>query len=358
MGLKLTKSHYLLLMIFLLVFALRIYFAFQTPYLSSNDDYFTSRQVEHIKDTGLPLTYDSLSFGGRAYTGTPVFYYILAFFNTFMPLEIVGKVIINIFASLLVIVIYLISYELTKSRAASLFSSFVSGFIPVFFNTTFNSLSIYSIAFPLLFFCIYCFLKIDEPNYLFMYLLGLFLLTLISPVVLLLAIGFVFYTLLLKLDRMKQSRGEVEVILFSIFFVIWFLFIAYKKAFLFHGYSLIWQNIPLEILKNYFENLTILGVIYQIGSLPLLYSIYAVLHHIYKPEHRTSCLFSGFALSVVILLWARLIEPYIGLICLGIISVLLFAKFYTWSFDYWKHTRFARFKNMLYIIIIIPLVLT
>src|SRR3989344_4501520 len=123
MEFKPDKSHYLLLAIFLLVLAVRLYYAFQTPYLSNNDDYFTAREIEHIKETKLPMTYDSLSYGGRTHIGSPVFYYILAFFNIFMPLELVGKIIINIFASLLVIAVYLIAYELTKRSDAALFSS-------------------------------------------------------------------------------------------------------------------------------------------------------------------------------------------------------------------------------------------
>lgn len=358
MGFKPNKSHYLLLIVFFLVLACRIYYAFQTPYFLDNEDYLTSRQVEHISSTGVPIMYDELSYGGRTYIGSPVFYYILALFNLAIPLVTVCKVVINIFASSLVIVVYLTAYELSKSRNAALFSAFISGFIPVFFKTTFNSLSIYSLVFPLLFFCAYCFLKIEKQGYIYLYLISLFLLTLLSPIVLLLIICFAFYVFLLKLDRMKQNRAELEVILFSIFFVIWFLFIVYKKAFLFHGYSVIWQNVPKEMLKNYFGGITILGAIYQIGSIPILYATYAVLQHMYKPKYRTSCFFSSFAFSTVILLWLRLIEPHIGLICLGIISVLLFAHFYKFSFQYWKHTHFARFRYILFLSFLFSLILS
>lgn len=357
MGLKPGKHHYLLL-IFFLVLVCRLFYAFQTPYFSNNDDYFTSRQVENIMETGMPIVYDELSYSGRTYTGSPAFYYILALFNFVMPLAMVSKIVINIFASLLVIIVYLTANELTNNKNAALFSAFISGFIPIFFKTTFNSLSIYALVFPLLFFCLYCFLKIQQPGYIYFYLISLFLLTLLSPIVILLLVGFVFYIFLLKIDRMNQSRAELEVILFSIFFVIWFLFIIYKNAFLFHGYSVIWQNVPKEVLKNYFGGITILGAIYQIGSIPLLYATYVVLQHIYKPKYRTACLFSGFAFSTVLLLWLRLIEPYIGLIFLGIISVLLFAQFYKWSFQYWKHTHFAKLRYILFLSFFFPLILT
>ncbi|PIN86094.1 hypothetical protein COV19_06375 [Candidatus Woesearchaeota archaeon CG10_big_fil_rev_8_21_14_0_10_44_13] len=348
----------MVLIIFLVVLTLRFYYAFQTPYFSDNKDYFNQRQVESILSTGLPIVHDPLSYGGRTNIGSPVFYYMLAFFNILLPIELVGKVIVNIFASLLVVVVYLAAYELSKDEPAALFSASISGFIPVFFKTTFNSLSVYAITFPLLFFCVYCFMRIEDPGYVYVYLISLFLFTMISPIAILLPIGFIFYIFLLKIDRMNHNRAEVETMLFSILFVTWFLFIVYKKAFLFNGYSVIWQNVPIEILKNYFGNITILGAIYQIGSIPLLYATYAILQHIYNPSHRASCFFTSFAFATVLLLWLKLIELYVGLICLGIISVILFARFYRWSFDYWKNTRFARFANLLFILFLIPLLMT
>lgn len=358
MAFRLERNHYLLAALFFIVFTSRLYFSLQTPYLSNNEDYFVSRQVESIRSTGLPLVNDDLSYGGRTNIGSPVFYYIISFFSLFMPVEIVAKVIMNLFASSLIFVVYLIANELTKNSNAALFSAFISGFMPVFFRTTLNSLSIHSLLFPLLFFSIYCFLKIDDERYVYVYLASIFLLAFLSPISLLLIVGFVFYIALIKLDRMKQSRKELEVIFFSIFFMVWFLFVLYKKAFMFHGYSVIWQNIPGEILKNYFGRITVLGAIYQLGSIPVLYAIYAMLQHIYRPKYRTACLFSGFAFSAVLLLWLRLIEIDVGLIYLGIISVLLFAQFYKWSFQYWKNTHFAKFNYVLGITFILSFILT
>ncbi|MFO8015531.1 MAG: hypothetical protein R6U32_00345 [Candidatus Woesearchaeota archaeon] len=352
------KHHYLLLIIFLLVLSCRFYYSFQTPYFSDSESYFTMRQAEHISSTGLPILHDDLSYGGRTHVGSPFFYYVVAFFNIFMPISMVGKVVMNIFASSLVIIVYLTAYELSRDRNASLFSAFIAGFIPVFFRTTFNSLSVNSLAFPILLFCVYSFLKIRQKSHIYAYLTGLFMLTLLSPLALLLAAGFVFYIALLKLDRMRQNKAELEVIFFSIFFIIWFLFIIYKKALLFHGAEVIWMNVPSQILKDYFGGISILNAVYQIGSIPLMYAIYSVLQHIYRPKQRMMCIFSGLAFSTLILIWARVIEPYLGLTYLGIIAVVLFAQFYKWSFQYWRNTHFARFRSLLTVGFFIALLLT
>lgn len=358
MRFKPNKEHYLLLTIFFIVLACRLYYAFQTPYLSSGYDYYAARQVENIIDIGMPIVQDDLSYGGRVNLGSPFFYYMIAFFDLFMPLSIVGKVVCNIFASSLVIMVYLISYELIKSRTASLFSALISGFIPIYIKVTVNSLSVYSIAFPLIFLCVYCFLRIEEPGFINYYLAGIFFITMISPISLLLALGFIIYLILLKIDRMQEKRAELEVMIFSILFIVWFLFVIYKKAFVFHGTDIIWWNIPKEIMSSYFGSVSILTAIYQIGSIPLIYAVYTVLQHIYRPSDRNTCLFSSMALSAVLLLWLRLIELSMGMIYLGIISVLLFAQFYSWSFGYWKNTRFAAFTKIFFVVFLVPLILT
>ncbi len=94
------KIYCLLALVFAFSLGVRLYFAFQSPTFTSGDAYFTIRQVEHIRQTGLPIFEDALSYGGRTYIFPPLFHYVLAFFNLFLPITIVGKLIPNIIASL------------------------------------------------------------------------------------------------------------------------------------------------------------------------------------------------------------------------------------------------------------------
>jgi len=92
--------------LFVLVLAIRLFIAFQSPYFNY-DAYFSLRQAEHITTTGLPLYNDPLSYGGKTQLFAPLQYYVLAFFSLILPLTLVAKIIPNIFASLLVVLIYL-----------------------------------------------------------------------------------------------------------------------------------------------------------------------------------------------------------------------------------------------------------
>jgi len=94
-----------LIVIFLIVLAIRLYIAFQTP-LFNYDAYFDLRQVEHIRNTGLPLYNDPLSYSGKSQLFAPLYQYTLAGFSLIMPIDIVGKIIPNIMAALIIFIVY------------------------------------------------------------------------------------------------------------------------------------------------------------------------------------------------------------------------------------------------------------
>jgi len=342
----LKKEYILLALIFGLVLGIRLYFAFQTPYFS-HDAYFNIRQVEHIRETGLPLFKDDLSYSGRNFLFQPFFQYILAFFNLFMPLSLVCKLLPNIFASCLIFVVYLIAKEITNSKGAALFSSFISGFIPIFFAETVNSVSVYSLVIPLMFFLIYCLIKINkDEKYIGYFVVLIIILALMHASSFLLIIALLLYVLFTKLEHLKQRRAELELIIFSIIFVIWLNFIIYKNAFLVHGQFVIWQNIPKVLLGQYFSQLNILNALYYIGIIPLVSGIYIIYKYIFKKKNRKIYFLMGFALSTLFLLWLKLIQLKIGLVFFGVILVLLFSKFYSDSLLFIEKTKLSSYKKL------------
>ena len=74
------KQYKVLILIFVLAFSFRMYFAFQNSNLDY-DAYFNVRQVNQIIKTGIPLFRDNLSYDGRSLIFIPVYHYILALFS-------------------------------------------------------------------------------------------------------------------------------------------------------------------------------------------------------------------------------------------------------------------------------------
>ena len=349
---------YMLGGIFVLALALRLYLAFQTPNFTVDDSYFTYRQVDSIKTTLLPSYTDSLSFSGRTHIFQPVYYYVLAAFSFVLGTVLTLKIIPNILACLLIIIVYLMVLELTKKRNIALFSAFASAFIPVFFARTVNSASIISFTLPLLFYLIYCFMKINEKPYLYQFLVLSFVLSLTSAISFLFVSALLIYLLLVKLEFALVNRTEMEIILFVTFLTLWVNVILYKNAFLFHSYALIWQNIPPQILNSYFREVDIVYSVTSIGLIPLIFGIYAVYRYMFKERDKRTYLLMAFALSVAILLWFKLITLEVGLIFLGSILVPLLGQASDLFFSYIEKTKISSYKWVFWAVILLLVVIT
>ena len=336
------REHLLLGLIFIAVAAFRIYVALQTNYFDY-DSYFEIRQIENIQKTGLPLFEDGLSYGGRTVFFLPLFDYLLAFFSFFMPLDIVLNVVPNLFAASMVLIVYLISLEMTRNRQTALFASFLAGFVPVFVYKTVNSVSPYTAAIPLIFLLIYFLMKVNEERiYVALFVITALILTLMHHISILFIIGLVLYAMFIELENLPHTRAELELILFSIFLILWIFFLFFKKPMIEYGTSIIWQNLPSSISSRYFANFSILDAIYKIGVLPFIFGIFVIYRYVFREKNKDVYLLISYALPIFIFLWLRLIKLDVGLMFLGFILILLFSQFYKSFFTYIKKTHFAR----------------
>lgn len=335
-------------LIFALTVGIRLYFAFQTPHFTDDEAYFVLRQVDEIKNTGTPVYQDSLSFGGRTYIFLPLYYYILAFFSLFFKTTIVAKVIPNIMASSLVFIIYFIVRSV-KDEKAALLCAFVAGFIPVYWTKTVNTASSMAMVIPLLFLLIYYLQNLRIKKNIYLYLITLCCLTATSPQVILIVLAMVLFLLLSWVEGFKLTKSEIELTLFSLFFVTWFFLLFFKEALSMHGVSIIWQNIPSEVLVQYFSDVKILETIYQIGVIPLLLGVWVVYVYTFRKKKKSVYRMMSILLIIVILLLQKYVELSLGLIYVGVVLTILLGEFLVMAFDYLDKTKFSGYRNVLLI---------
>jgi len=345
-----------LIIIFLLVLAIRLYIAFQTPYFNY-EAYYSLRQAENIHNTGLPLFNDPLSYGGKTGLFAPLQYYILAVFSFLLPIDIVAKILPNIFASLIIIVVYFLSLRITKSPKISLLTSFMAGFIPILFFDI-NRVPVDYLAILLVFSIIYCMFKINERRYVDYILILIFLLVLTTPLSFILIIGLLFYMLLLKLENLNIETKESEIILFFTFLVFWVNLLIYKNAFLKHGLAVIWQNTPIALLSNTFESITLFESFYTISIIPLILGIYAGYIAFYKEKNKEILLLIGFGISSFLLLWFKLLSLVTGLVFLSLTLVILSAFSIKKISEFIEKTKFHRHETLFLVILIVLFIIT
>ncbi|MEM3127237.1 MAG: hypothetical protein QW331_04195 [Candidatus Woesearchaeota archaeon] len=340
------NEHKWLIVIFLITLFSRLFIAFQIPYLSY-DAYLTARQVESISTTGFPIFKDDLSFGGRTFYFSPLYYYILGIGDIFLSLTVAIKLFTNIFASLLIFVIYFIAKQLTDNIQTSLIASFISGFIPVYFSSTILSGSIYSIIIPLVFMQLYFLMNISNKKYVYLSVVLVIITALIHPSSLILIVTLLIYLLITFIEGFRKNNNEIEIILFSTFLVMWIYSLIYKKAFLVHGPAVIYQNIPSEIISRYFAEIGILDALLKIGLIPFIIGVYIVYKYLFTQKKKSLYLFISMALTSAILIWLRLIQPEVGLMFLGVSFTILVAEFCGLFFNYVEKMKFSNKKIFL-----------
>ncbi len=356
---RIKGYHLWLLAIFLVVFASRMYISSQTDLFSDDNSYFTLRQVEHIVDTGKPLIYDDLSYGGRTLIFSPFYFYLLSAAYIINHKIIMLKIFVNLLATLLVLASFLIADEVTKSKKIALVTAFLSGFIPVYFQETVNSLSIYSLIVPLTFFSIYYLMMLNkDKKYSTHFLVLLTFLIISSPTSIIFVLGILFFIILAKLEKIELNKANIEILIVSIFFYLWLNFILFKKAILFHGPSIIWQNIPKIYLTQYFSEINILQSVYLIGVLPFVLGIYSAYIYVTRQNSLQIYIIIGASSSLFLLLWFKLIPFKTGLIFLGAFLVILLSQYLKLFFDYILQTKFSKFSAFAFILFIIMILLS
>ncbi len=350
------KAHIVLFVIFIVVFQFRLLFAFQTPYLSSDDAYYNLRSAEKITEDFSPMLFDELSYGGRYIIDSHLFHYFLAFLNLILPMSIVFKLIPELLFASLVFIVYAIAKKITENSHAALFAAFISGFIPILISNTLNNLTEYALLFPLLFYQVYCMLNLKTHMTKFIVLS--FILPLLHPFSFILSIAMIFYIILLNLEGKKVVKVQRESILFYILIGLLINLILYKKAFLVSGLQAVWQNIPRALLAEHFANINVLALIYNIGFIPLILGILGILIGMFKEKQKPAYLLSAMILTTFVLLFLKLISVELGMIFLGILLAIISALSIEKFISYLDMTKFVKYKEIIFFISIILIVLT
>ncbi|MBI4149440.1 hypothetical protein HY491_03250 [Candidatus Woesearchaeota archaeon] len=333
------------LLIFLGIAAARIFMAFQAEGFSDDHAYAVLRQVEHISETGRLIGYDELSYGGRERVTAPLFPYLLAAFNLFLPLELVAKIVPNLLAAALSIIMFYLAKQISGSLKIMALSAIVVGSIPIFVAKTVNAVSVYTLVLPLIFFMIYCLLRMEQRRFIGYFMIAAFALALTSPAGFVVVLGLIFYLILVRLEKLDLTRQETELILFIVVLMAATEFIIYRKALALHSYAVIWQNVPFALLAEYFPGINLLQAIYQIGIIPFLGGVYIIHRRLASKKGKFAYLMMSFALAVGMLLWFSLIQLEAGLLLLGSILAALCIEFFSAFMRYLERTKVDAYKD-------------
>jgi hypothetical protein len=339
----------------ILVFIIRLVMAFSTPEFAFDDSYFHLRQAENIQQTGLPLFDDDLSYGGRSNLFAPAYHYLLAGMGFLFGLNNAAKILPNLLAALIPLIVFLFSWHSTQNYRSALLATFASGFIPVVWKDL-ASVSPDLISVVLGFVLIYFFMRSNNRKWRAAFVLCLAISAILRPITLVFILGLLIYLGIAVMAGVKRLRGEHEIIFFSLLFSIWLYFVFFKTALVRHGFYALWQNTPALILEQYFNSITVIEAVTAVGVVPFIAGVYIMYKHLFRERNRDVYLLMGVAFSTGAMVWARLVDPISGLQILGITLVLLFAIAITDLFKFIDSTKFPVAFNVASVVVLAGLV--
>ncbi|MBI2564868.1 hypothetical protein HYV79_02660 [Candidatus Woesearchaeota archaeon] len=334
---------YLLIVItFISIFAVRLWVSIQQPYFHNDESYFHLRQIKNIVDSGLPLYYDPLSYGGRTLFFLPGFHYILSVFILFFGNILGIKIAISLFNAILFLIIYILTNYLIKNPILAYLTAITSAILPLYIIKTMNEVTPFSIFLVLFFLMVYFFLK-RSVNY---FLFTLLITSLIHPLILLFTLSSVFYIILMFIEAKKIEHKDKELILFTLFFTTWIEFFFHSDIIYVHGWKAIWQNVPIELFNNYFSQIFIAASIDKLGIIAITLGFYGLYITLAKIKTRENFFMVALVISAGLLVWIRIIEGTTGLIILGLLLTIFFGIWLNWFFLFLQKTKISHYHNI------------
>jgi len=349
------KSYKLVLGVFIFVVLFRVFFMLQTPEWSDSNSYYILKNIENVKEKYAHVVYDPLSYSGRESVGSPLLYYILA------PVSVIPygiKILTSIMIATLVLITYLAAKEITKDKTAQIVAASISGFTPIIIRETLNKISPYTIALPLLFFALYCFIKMERGFYLNLFILTTAILAVLHPLAILLASGLAVYLLLAAVEGIVVTKAKKEVILFTILFVSIIELAVYKEAFIINGVNAIWNNTPMVIRGEYFRNIEIKDILVQTGIVTIVLGGIGRFLAITKETSHAFLTFSSTILATSTLLFFKVMNFNTGVTILGIAMATMAAAGFERTTQYLRLTKADKAKHIIKPAIVLAILAT
>jgi hypothetical protein len=340
----------IVLVLFLTVTAIRFSLSLQSPEFASAESYYHLRQVDSILTTGSSITYDSLSYGGRDYSGIALYDYVLtASVGNTLFLKFIGSLL----GALLTLVIYFYAREFTSDWYAVLSAS-AAGFIPVYFSSTIADVSILVLFVPLFWFCLWCFHTARAK----LFLLSLLVLTLLSPYSMIIPLTLALYLLAYYLDKLEVGSEKKELAAFSILFVTYAYCVLYSTALQTHGPAAIWSNIPRYLLSDYFSQMTFSVALASIGFVPFIFGLFVFHAHFTERRHSPVWEVVCAVFVIGILFITRIIPIDFALSLLGSGAALLLGRGYYLFSKRFHQTKISYLATGMHILLITLFILT
>ena len=346
---RMIKKRYVILaLIFLVSVSFQLYFSLDVDQFSSDSAYYELRHSEYITENFSPMVYDDLSYGGNYILDTHLWHYFLGILGLILPFFIVYKIVPVLLGALIVFIVYLLAKQVTKSEVAALFAAGISAFIPTFIGVTLNQISSYVVYVPLMLMLLYSLMNIKKRMSWFLFLS--FVIVLLDPMNFLVMFTMGIFLILAVAESLNVKTEMSEGLAFFMFLTVLVNLILFKNIYLGQGLDAVWRNIPEELYSNFFRSFDLIGMVYNVGLVPLVLGFLGFGIGISRERKKNVYLLSSVILADIALLALRLIPYDIGVMFLAIMLTISSAIAIEKMVNYLKLTKVS---NLTYPIMVV-----
>jgi hypothetical protein len=349
---KENTGKYLLWTLLIVVFALKLFLVLQSPY-PTYESYYGVRYSEYVKEKFVPMIYDEFSYQGRFTIHNMPFYFFSSLLTFIIPIIFLFKFTTIFLSLLLVFLIYKLVYKLFENPQVAILVSLISVSVPTLFTYYANSFSPKSLFLIFFLFLLNSFFDLEQEKNIKWFLISFIAITLITPYSLILILGFLVYFLLLKIESLPIKKSTIEVLFFSLLFSFWYHLIIYKTALQKYGLSILWQNIPTDLINLSYADLNPIAAILLVGIVPVTLGLLGIYKTFFDKRKRMLILITSFAIVFLILLWLKVLPLYEGVMFLVLCFVILSSNSINSILEYFDKILFSKLKYSFTILIII-----
>lgn len=356
----LARNRYILLtvLLFLMVFAVKVFFALQTPYFANEESYLHLRYAKYISEYG-PFSTDHLTYDGRRIPFLSIYDSILASFDRLFDINIFAKILNELISAGFIILVYLISKQISKNEKASFIAALSSSLIPFFTKNTFNSASPEVLELFLIMILLLLFLKIRQNKKLSsLYVFVLVLASSISPMIFIFTISLVVFYIISSAYNITLEKYEKELLLFSLFVSIIIELLFLRETLIQSGFSIIWGNIPTDLFKQIYPELSLAHTAFFLGIVTVIIAFRTTYVNLVRKNNPSFFIIFSIAFTTVLLLWLKILTFDYGILIISIILPIITGYFFADVEEYLHITKISNKTNLIIFSIVGIIIIT
>jgi len=184
-----------------------------------------------------------------------------------------------------------------------------------------------------------------------MFIILSFLVVLLDPMNFLMLLTLLIFLILVIAESIIIRKEMTESIIFFFLLTILINLILFKNLYIDGALGALWQNIPAELYANYFKDFDIIGLIYNIGFLPIVLGFVGLGLALSKENKKEIYLLGAVILSDIVLLILRLIPYEVGVMFLAILLCIASTITIKEIIEYFKLTKVVKYSSLVIVVI-------